>query len=601
MIFYYTMKSKLLLIIPLFLSLPCAFAGNPFLSMMGKPYAEYMMELKYIYYKLDYIEQSQADSLMAFMEEAATTANNRNWQAELEIFRMAYRFRYNTRIAENPTYTIAHAIEDSKGICDKANATNDTIIYLRALRGLMNIYVLDKEYDKAFETIRGLDRELNAVSSSHLPEKLLAYREMGELHYKFRNYPEAETFFRKITEDANAICYSLLRPAYNTLGLIYRYHYKDLQASDEYFRKILTVPNHENSSEEHCLAWEAIAKGNLGANLHGQGKYDEAIPLLEFSRKTMVGINDYTYAGGMVALLADIYLEKKNLVQCKRYIDQGVDYIRRSYPNQRWERLYPVMAKYYAITGNTVLSAAYQDSALTYQKKVFQEYDALKLLYAEQQANRLEQQTKNDELQIERMQTVYYKRAIFYVGIILLIIVGLLLYAVTLYRRKRVAYRELVKKSQEWASGQKTPMKSEEIAAPIIEPNEAELTLMERIQKLMDEEKVYLDPHFTLTGIVTQLGVNRTYISTTLNRCTGKTFTQYINEYRISEAINMMSVKENQYITIDNIAYNSGFSDRRTFHRIFKKITGLTPAEFRTNLPETSVHDATKRIVQCGE
>ncbi|WP_163172824.1 hypothetical protein, partial [Bacteroides sp. 51] len=148
------MKSKLLLIILLSLSLPCAFAGNPFLPMIGKPYAEYMMELKHIYYKLDYMEQSQADSLMAYMEEVATIANNRTWKAELEIFRMAYRFRYNTRIAENPTYTTTHAIEDFKTICEKAKETNDTITYLRALRGLMNIYVLDKEYDKAFETIK---------------------------------------------------------------------------------------------------------------------------------------------------------------------------------------------------------------------------------------------------------------------------------------------------------------------------------------------------------------------------------------------------------------------------------------------------------------
>ncbi|NDV84868.1 AraC family transcriptional regulator, partial [Bacteroides sp. 51] len=371
----------------------------------------------------------------------------------------------------------------------------------------------------------------------------------------------------------------------------HRYHYNDLETSDEYFRKILAAPNHENSSEEHCLAWEAIAKGNLGGNLHKQGKYDEAIPLLEFARKTMAGINDFAYASGMVALLADVYLEKKNLTQCKYYIDMGVDYIQRSYPSQRWERLYPVMAKYYTIMGNTILAAAYQDSALIYQKKAYEEYDALKLVYAEQQASRLEQQAKEEELQVERVQTAYYKHVAFYVGIILLIITGLLLYAINLYRRKRAVYRALVKKSQEWAADRKESVKPEETTVVTGKPNEVELALMERIRKLMDEERMYINVHFTLNSMVEQLGVNRTYISATLNKCAGKTFTQYINEYRIREAIDIMSAKENQYLTIDNIAYNSGFSDRRTFHRIFKKVTGLTPSEFRTNLPGTSARD----------
>lgn len=480
-------KHKLLLII-LLLPGVRTFAGNPFISMIGKPYAEYIMELQHIYYILDHVEQEKADSLMLYIEEAAEVANNRNWKVE------------------------------------------------------------------------------------------------------------AESFFLKITDDPDVNCYSLLQLAYSTLGLIYRYHYDDLEKSDMYFRRMLDVPYHSNSSEIHCLSWEGIANGNLGNNLYLRKQYKEAIPLLEFACRTMSEINDYTYATGAAALLANIYLEQKDLDKCKHYIDVAIEYIQNSYPVQRWGRVYPVMAKYYAVTGNSELAAAYQDSAAIYQRLELEEYDALKILYANLRINKLEHKAKDDKLRAEHERAESYKRLAICITAGLLVIAGVLFYAIILYHRKRMAYRVLVKKSQEWAAAKKFPLN--ESFKPIepemnYEPveqtesillSETETALMQRIRRLMDEERVYIDPNFTLADIAARLEVNRTYISATINRCEGKTLTNLMNEYRIMLAIDVMSSPENATLTIDAIADFSGFNDRKTFYRIFKKTTGLAPSEFRANV-----------------
>jgi len=68
-----------------------------------------------------------------------------------------------------------------------------------------------------------------------------------------------------------------------------------------------------------------------------------------------------------------------------------------------------------------------------------------------------------------------------------------------------------------------------------------------------------------------------------VSRCTGKTFKTWLNEYRIKEAVRLLSDKDNPNISIETVAWDAGFNDRKTFHRIFKSTTGLSPTDFKKN------------------
>lgn len=59
---------------------------------------------------------------------------------------------------------------------------------------------------------------------------------------------------------------------------------------------------------------------------------------------------------------------------------------------------------------------------------------------------------------------------------------------------------------------------------------------------------------------------------------TNKTYNNFLNEIRISEACNKISKEE--YKSLSSIAYQTGFDNMTTFNRVFKKINGMSPRQF---------------------
>lgn len=64
-------------------------------------------------------------------------------------------------------------------------------------------------------------------------------------------------------------------------------------------------------------------------------------------------------------------------------------------------------------------------------------------------------------------------------------------------------------------------------------------------------------------------------------KITGKTFTQFVNEYRLSHAAKLLH--EHQ-ISITDVCFESGFNNFSHFNKQFKKFTGKTPSTYRNEL-----------------
>ncbi|MEJ5145620.1 helix-turn-helix domain-containing protein [Sphingobacterium sp. MYb388] len=62
---------------------------------------------------------------------------------------------------------------------------------------------------------------------------------------------------------------------------------------------------------------------------------------------------------------------------------------------------------------------------------------------------------------------------------------------------------------------------------------------------------------------------------------TQKTFIQFVNEVRISQACKLINEDKNQ---IGNIAYDCGFNSLSNFNKIFKTTKGITPSEYKNEL-----------------
>ncbi len=100
---------------------------------------------------------------------------------------------------------------------------------------------------------------------------------------------------------------------------------------------------------------------------------------------------------------------------------------------------------------------------------------------------------------------------------------------------------------------------------------------------LMETEKPYLNPSFTLSQLSKQISLP-TYLSSHLiNKGFDKNFSEFVNAYRITEAKSKLISESHSHLKIAEIAYECGFNTLSSFNSSFKKTTGLTPSQFKNN------------------
>ena len=102
--------------------------------------------------------------------------------------------------------------------------------------------------------------------------------------------------------------------------------------------------------------------------------------------------------------------------------------------------------------------------------------------------------------------------------------------------------------------------KSEQKAIEEEQPTQEDVALMKEVHELVSKEKIFKNADLTLDLMAKQMSINRNYLSKAINQTTGKNFNTYINEYRVKEAIKILSNEKSDVISIDAIAFDVGFN-----------------------------------------
>ena len=82
----------------------------------------------------------------------------------------------------------------------------------------------------------------------------------------------------------------------------------------------------------------------------------------------------------------------------------------------------------------------------------------------------------------------------------------------------------------------------------------------------------------SLQRVARHLGLNEAYLSSLFKQQTGQTFTEFVNLLRIEKSKELL---RHSSASILDISLEVGFSNQNYFNRVFKKLTGITPGEFR--------------------
>lgn len=107
--------------------------------------------------------------------------------------------------------------------------------------------------------------------------------------------------------------------------------------------------------------------------------------------------------------------------------------------------------------------------------------------------------------------------------------------------------------------------------------------ILQRFDRLMQNEKPYLDNGFSLPILAKQLNISTHNLSQILNEDIRKSFFEYVGELRIEEAKSLLK-ESGQQLVIEEIAERVGYNSKSAFNNAFKKYTGMTPSQFRENL-----------------
>jgi len=99
--------------------------------------------------------------------------------------------------------------------------------------------------------------------------------------------------------------------------------------------------------------------------------------------------------------------------------------------------------------------------------------------------------------------------------------------------------------------------------------------------QVMTEEKSYRNPDYRLNDLADAVDKPLHHVSQVIKQKKGISYSDFINQFRIEEAQELLLSPKSKQLTILSIAYEVGFNSKTAFYNAFKKQTGLTPSAFK--------------------
>lgn len=136
------------------------------------------------------------------------------------------------------------------------------------------------------------------------------------------------------------------------------------------------------------------------------------------------------------------------------------------------------------------------------------------------------------------------------------------------------AYREVIKRANEKEDSEKRVVQ-ESVHPECIE------------QCIAFIKENYADNNLSISFIATELGLNTSYLSRFFKQQTGIGLLEYLHHYRFSVAKELLEKQPD--LVLKDIARQTGFYNVAALIRVFKKIEGQTPGQYREDYLRQSI------------
>ncbi len=114
----------------------------------------------------------------------------------------------------------------------------------------------------------------------------------------------------------------------------------------------------------------------------------------------------------------------------------------------------------------------------------------------------------------------------------------------------------------------------------VIDPEKAD-EVMKKVRYLFEVEKIFKQEDISLQSLSEELSIPSYQLSWIINKRMNTAFSRLINSYRVEEVKKRLASPQDVDKNILDIAFEAGFNTKTSFNRVFKKLTRMTPSQYR--------------------
>ena len=97
----------------------------------------------------------------------------------------------------------------------------------------------------------------------------------------------------------------------------------------------------------------------------------------------------------------------------------------------------------------------------------------------------------------------------------------------------------------------------------------------------MEQHQFFLNEELTLHSFAREINMSSRLISSCVNKNMGFNFNEWVNDYRVERALEIIKSDSENKLSIEGIGSDSGFKSRSAMYAAFKKKLGHSPGFYR--------------------
>lgn len=375
------------------------------------------------------------------------------------------------------------------------------------------------------------------------------------------------------------------------IGLIY-IKLEDYKLALSYFFEAVQID--ERNNDVYGIASNFTSIGEVYYNL---GNLEKALQFLNQAHELCHRLDDKSGLAAVYYKMARVFTIKDELSKALVYCNLSIRLYEETNEPVSKKNALEQLSLIHQKLGNYQLALKIFREASTLKDSLFNIDKAAKISMIEEKY--INEKLSNDNLKLRYSSEIQQvkldgQKSLNRTYLIALIILFLaMLIIIVQFRKKNLAYKfitkknlDLIKKEQELKKTKEQMLSMTEIDRnkSRLDPDEKE-SILQRMEKLLEKDQIFTRSDLTIEKLAHRLSTNRTYLSQIINEVFCKSYSNFINEYRVNHAMKMLSdpIIGTKY-TIDAIARESGFNSISNFNMVFKKFSGVTPSIFIKNI-----------------